>query len=57
LAKATTAKIRRTLITVLARIAFSARRLIVHLPTAWPWETAFTELFTRVCGPPRPART
>ncbi len=57
LAKATTATIRRTLITVPARIASSARRLIVHLPTAWPWETAFTELFTRVCGPPRPART
>ena len=25
-------------------------------PTAWPWETAWTDLFTRVCGPP-PAPT
>jgi hypothetical protein len=36
LAKATTATIRRTLITVPARIASSARRLTLHLPTAWP---------------------
>ena len=51
LAKATTAKIRRKLITVPARVASSARRLTLHLPTAWPWETAWTELFTRGCGP------
>jgi hypothetical protein len=57
LAKATTATIRRTLITVPARIASSARRLTLHLPTAWPWETAFNQLFTRVCGPPTPATT
>ncbi len=57
LAKATTATIRRTLITVPARIASSARRLTLHLPTAWPWETAWTTLFIRVCGPPSPART
>ena len=52
LAKATTATIRRKLIAVPARIASSARRITLHLPTAWPWETAWTELFTRVCGPP-----
>ncbi len=56
LAKATTATIRRKLIAVPARIACSARRVTLHLPTAWPWETAWTELFTRVCGPP-PAPT
>jgi len=28
----------------------------VTLPTAWPWQTAWTRLFTRVCGPP-PAPT
>ena len=39
LAKATTATIRRTLITVPARIATSARRLTLHLPTGWPWQT------------------
>jgi hypothetical protein len=52
LAKATTATIRRKLITVPARIATSARRVTLHLPTAWPWQAAWTELFTRVCGPP-----
>ncbi len=27
-------------------------RLSKHLPTGWPWQTAWTDLFTRVCGPP-----
>ena len=57
LARATTATIRRKLIAVPARIASSAHRLTVHLPTSWPWETEWTELFTRVCGPPAPAST
>jgi hypothetical protein len=52
LAKATTPTIRRKLISVPARIATSARRAALHLPSAWPWETAWTQLFTRVCGPP-----
>jgi hypothetical protein len=52
LAKATTATIRRKLIAVPARVASSARRVVLHLPTAWPWETAWTELFAKVCGPP-----
>src|SRR3954447_6334486 len=56
LAKATTATVRRKLITVPTRIASSARRLVLHLPTGWPWQTAWTDLFTRVCGPP-PAAT
>ena len=55
LAKATTATIRRTLITVPARIASSARRLTLHLPRHWPWEDGWTTLYTRVCGPPTPA--
>jgi hypothetical protein len=57
LAKATTATIRRKLISVPARIATSARRPTLHLPTGWPWETDWTQLFTRICGPPRPATT
>ena len=52
LAKATTATIRRKLVTVPARIASSARRLTLHLPRHWPWESAWTTLITRVCGPP-----
>ncbi|NYH87626.1 IS1380 family transposase [Actinopolymorpha rutila] len=57
LARATTATIRRKLIAVPARIAHSARRITLHLPTAWPWETAWTRLFTHACGPPTPATT
>ena len=52
LAKATTATIRRTLITVPARVAISARRVTLHLPRAWPWEAAWTALFDRVSDPP-----
>jgi hypothetical protein len=52
LAKATTATIRRKLITVPARIACSARRATLHLPTTWPWETAWQALFTQACRPP-----
>ena len=55
LAKATTATIRRKLITIPARIASSARQLKLHLPTGWPWQDAWTELFTQTCGPPQTA--
>jgi len=54
LARATTATIRRALISVPARISRSARRLTLHLPAAWPWQQAWTELFTTACGPPLP---
>jgi len=56
LAKATTPTIRRKLITIPARVASSGHRITLHLPTAWPWESAWTDLFIRVCGPP-PAPT
>ena len=52
LARATTATIRRKLITVPARVATSARRITLHLPHTWPWETAWTALFDRVSDPP-----
>jgi hypothetical protein len=57
LATATTATIRRTLISVPARIASSARRITLHLPAAWPWQAAWTRLFTSGCSPPTPATT
>lgn len=57
LARATTATVRTTLINIPARIATSARRLILHLPRAWPWQHAWTALFERVHAPPPPAMT
>jgi hypothetical protein len=55
-ARATTATIRRQLITVPARLARSGRRLTLHLPTDWPWQPAWQALFTAAgTGPPAAA--
>jgi hypothetical protein len=51
-ARATTATIRTQLIAVPARIARSARRLRLHLPRDWPWQTAWAQLFHATCGRP-----
>jgi len=52
-AKATTGTIRAQLINVPARLARSARRLVLHLPTGWPWETAWKQMATTAReGPP-----
>lgn len=55
LAKSTTPTIRRKLIAVPARVASSARRITLHLPQQWPWQSAWTQLFTLGCGPPTTA--
>ena len=52
LGKATTATIRRKLVSVPARIATSARRITLHLPEHWPWEAGWVTLFDQICGPP-----
>jgi hypothetical protein len=56
-AEATTATIRAQLIAVPARLARSARRVVLHLPCDWPWESAWQQLFTAAAatGPPRAA--
>jgi hypothetical protein len=51
-AKATTATVRRQLISVAARITRSARRATLRLPQAWPWADAWQQLFTATTGPP-----
>jgi len=56
-AKATTATIRAHLIAVPARLARSARRLMLHLPANWPWEHPWQQLFTATMHPPPPATT
>ena len=43
-AKATTGTIRAQLINIPARLARSARRLTLHLPTDWPWQTEWERL-------------
>ena len=43
-ARATTATTRTRLIAVPARLARSARRLTLHLPTGWPWQTGWQRL-------------
>ena len=52
LARATTMTVRRKLIQIPCRIATSARRITLHLPTDWPWRTAWTQLITRIADPP-----
>ena len=54
-AKASTATLRAHLINIAARIATSARRSTLHLPTNWPWATEWEQLFTAAIGPPAAA--
>lgn len=52
LRKATTGTIRRTLIAVPARSAYSARTITLHLPRHWPWEKPWMTLFDKTIGSP-----
>jgi Transposase DDE domain group 1 len=54
-ARATAATIRRQLISVPARLARSARRLSLHLPTDWPWADDWMQLFDALHAPPQAA--
>ena len=45
-AKARWATLRTYLITIPARIASTGRRLVLHLPTDWPWAPAWEDLWT-----------
>jgi hypothetical protein len=57
LARARAATIRRKLINIPARTASSARRITLHLPENWPWETGWTHLFDHAFAPPSPTPT
>jgi len=55
-ARATTATLRVQLINVPARLAHSARKLVLHLPERWPWQPAWEQLWDLTMGaPPKPA--
>jgi hypothetical protein len=51
-AKATTATLRRQLISVAARVTRSAPRSRLRLPAGWPWADAWQRLFAAAIGPP-----
>ena len=51
-AKVTTGTIRAQLITVPGRLARSARRLTLHLPTGWPWHKQWEQLAATATSPP-----
>ena len=51
LVKATTGTIRDAFICVPARIASSARKLTLHLPTRWHHEQSWMTLFDKVLRP------
>ena len=51
-ARATTATLRAHLINVPARLAHSARKLVLHLPKHWPWQSAWEQLWDATIGAP-----
>ena len=57
LLKARWATLRKKIINVPARIATTGRRLILHLPTQWPWAQGWEALHALATGPPKPTTT
>lgn len=55
LGKARSGTIRRKLIQIPARLSTSARKIVLHLPERWPWETGWRTLFAAACSPPQTA--
>ena len=51
----TTKTLRRRVFALVGRITRSARRLTLHLPQHWPWETQFTRALARLRAIPLPA--
>ncbi len=51
-ARARWATLRTHLINVPGRVAYSARRLTLHLPIDWPWADAWQSLSAAATGPP-----
>ena len=52
---ATTKTLRRRVFALVGRITRSARRLTLHLPRRWPWETQFSRALARLQAIPFPA--
>ena len=52
---ATTKTLRRRVFALAGRLTRPARRLTLHLPKHWPWETQFTRALARLRALPLPA--
>ena len=52
---ATTKTLRRRFFSLTGRITRKARRLTLHLPRHWPWETQFSTALARLCALPLPS--
>ena len=52
---ATTKTLRRRFFSLAGRLTRSARRLTLHLPRRWPWETQFSRALARLQAIPLPA--
>ena len=50
----TTKTLRRRFFSLAGRITRSARRLTLHLPQRWPWETQFSRALARLRAIPLP---
>ena len=57
LTKARWATLRHQIINVPARIAATGRKLVLHMPTHWPWAAAWETLHAVATGPPATATT
>lgn len=51
------ATLRTRIINVPARIASTGRRLVLHLPTHWPWTSNWESLWSTATGPPAAVAT
>ena len=51
----TTKTLRRRVFALAGRLTRSARRLTLHLPQRWPWETQFSRALARLRAIPLPA--
>ena len=51
----TTKTLRRRFFSLAGRITREARRLTLHLPQGWPWETHFTRALARLRALPLPS--
>ena len=55
LARAQVGTIRLKLLKVAARVVVTARRVVFHLASSYPYQAAFRAIFARVTSPPVPA--